>query len=365
MGTNSELFKVEISDNDYTAMCKVIDNLIIKNVTDEQEPPALFSINGVEVLPLQSFALVTAEKKGGKSNMAGILMAAGISKDKQVLGGAVKRIQEEPLSIVVVDTEQPKKDARRTYRRVMRAAGYEGQEWNEKGITPISIRTLEQKQRQRAVAVALRKYNPNMIILDGIADLMDSINDEQTSTSIIEWLATIAEEHNCLVVGMLHLNHGSDKIGGWAGRIAGQKYTDSFYIHKERDKGFFTVKHEGRGESAPDLKFRIVSNPNDKIGYWEVVGLDACIPEITAEDQERDKLQELIEAAPLPCSNVQLVQFLTQHSGKSRSWCFRGLRKCKEWKMLASRKEGNRSIWYIPKNDCEEIEQVKLPYADD
>jgi len=320
---------------------------VIMNVPDEEEPPALFTINGVEVLPKQTVSVIAAQKKSGKTNFAGLLMTASVSPDHQVLNGAI-RSNGESLMILYFDTEQPLRDARRTLRRVMKTAGYEyDEQWINHNIVSISVKDIDESDRMIIIELAVREYKPQLVIVDGIADLIYSINDEKEAKEVMVWMDYIACQYDCAVVGMLHLNYNSGKIGGWAGTMANKKFTDCFILRKDKEHGLFVVEHEGRGESAPKLYFKIFCPPGDKVGWWSIVDAN-IIPELTKEDAEEMDLRKLMDAAPLPCSNTVLVTWLMNTKRwTSKSPANKALRKCKDYGILNSRREGKQSIWYM------------------
>lgn len=352
----------KITDEKIKSMLERLSSIEITNVPDEQEPPSLFNINGVEVLPKDAVGIIAAQKKSGKSNFAGLLMAASASPNHQVLNGAI-RSNEGTLKILNIDTEQPLRDARRTLRRVMKTAGYDyGEQWNTHSIVSISVKDIEEYERMDLVELAIKKFKPQLVFVDGIADLIASINDEGQAKEVMAWMDYLSCEYDCAVVGMLHLNYNSGKIGGWAGTQANKKFTDSFILKKDKSSGFFTVEHEGRGESAPNLRFKIVCPVGQKVGWWESV--DPSIPDLTKEDAEELDLRNLIDAAPLPCTNTQLVSWLMQvkrWTGKSSA--DRVLRKCKQYGILDSHREGKQSVWYMVTS--QDAQEQELNLSDD
>jgi len=135
---------------------ELLSSIEILNVADEDETQGLFTVGGVEVLPRQSVNIIAAQKKSGKTNFAGVLMAAAISRERQTLGGLVRvRLSDEAeadsaLKILVIDTEQPLRDARRTLRRVMKTAGYDAAEqWHNYGITVLSFKDIDASETVR------------------------------------------------------------------------------------------------------------------------------------------------------------------------------------------------------------------------
>ena len=335
----------------------------ILNVPDEEDPPALFTVNGVEVLPKQSVAIIAAQKKSGKTNFGGLLMAACASPEHQVLNGAI-RCNEETLSVLNIDTEQPLRDARRTLRRVMRTVGYDyGEQWNKHNIVSLSVKDVDEGDRMNLIELAVQKHKPQLVIIDGVADLIASINDEREAKEVMAWMDYLSCQYDCALIGMLHLNYGSSKVGGWAGTQANKKFSDCFVLKKNKDSGFVIVEHEGRGESAPKLHFQIFCPMGDKIGWWKE--LDAnTVAELTNEDRKEMEMRELADAAPLPCTNTQLVIWLMNvKRWSSKSPANKYLRKCKELGILNSRREGRQSIWF--KVSAPDAQEQELELSDD
>ena len=162
-----------------------IPQVEVLNVPDEQEPPSLFTVNGVEVVNKHAVTVIGAQRKSGKTQFAGLQMAACISAEKQVLNGAIRNT-DDVKDILYIDTEQPWRDCRRTLRRVMKTAGYCYDEpWNEHGIRCISVKDIDEADRMAMIELAIRQYRPQLVIIDGIADLIPSINDERQSKEVL------------------------------------------------------------------------------------------------------------------------------------------------------------------------------------
>lgn len=372
VATNQEAAVGELLDPEKLA--QVLKAIEIVNCADEEEPQGLFTVGGVEVLPRQSVNIISAQKKSGKTNFAGVLMAACASAQRQVFNGLVCCTQDS-TKVLVADTEQPLKDARRTLRRAMKTAGFDyDEQWAAHNINVLSFKDIDSTE-EAAVQVdgkpltvrmqrllleeAVKRYRPDLLIIDGIADLLQSINDEAEARELMRFLDYLACEYNCAVVGMLHLNYGSGKIGGWAGTQANKKFTDCFTLKKRN--GFFEVSHEGRGAEAPKLRFRILCPPGDKFGWWEYVPDNDIL--VTTEDMKRQELVTLLEGAPLPCRNAVLVRWImSKDHHPSQSTADRLLRQCKEQGVLTSHKEGRCSIWDWARE--EEAEEAEMEFDD-
>jgi hypothetical protein len=369
VGNFSEIGKDSGEKNDGIAperlaeLAKAIMDEEVMNIPDESEQPSLYNINGVEVISPCAITLVTAQKKSGKSNFKGVLIAAGLHAESQVLNGAV-RSNLGRLGFLDIDTEQPKKDARRLLRRIMKTAGYEyNSNWAKYGLHCISVKDYAAEDSRIMVELAIVAHKPQIVFIDGIADIITSINNEQESVELFKWLDYLSCQYECAIVGMLHQNFGTSKIGGWAGTQGGKKYSDGFSLTKSKGSGFFTVAHEGRSESAPDLRFRIECPPGDKIGWYAPV--DDTISELSEEDQEKAMYQELVDAAPLPMRNKQFVIWLMNTKRwTSDSPAKKALRKMKEYGIVDSKREGKSSIWFKP-SGIQDATEEPLPLEED
>jgi len=328
-------------------LAKAVRDKEVTNIPDEQEKPAFYNINGVEVISPCAITMVTAQKKSGKSNFKGVLIAAALHQNSEILDGAV-RSNLGRLRFLDIDTEQPVKDARRLLRRIMKTAGYDyATDWTQHGLHCVSVKDYAAEDSRMMIELAITAYKPHVVFVDGIADIISSINNEMENVELFRWLDYLSNQYECAIVGMLHQNYGSQKIGGWSGTQGGKKYSDGFMLTKSKGSGYFTVAHEGRSESAPDLRYRIECPPGDKIGWYAPV--DANISELSDEDQERAMLQELADAAPLPMRNKSLVMWLMNTKRwTSDSPAKKTLRKMKEYGLLDSRREGKSSIWFRP-----------------
>lgn len=305
----------ELGKDDLEAIAAELKRLEIRNVSDESEPKALFTINDVPVLYPKSIAMVVAQKKSGKTNSIGLLMAASISSNHSVLDGCIKS-NEGTINILVFDTEQPDRDARQTLRRVMVTAGYDKTEqWNKHDIRSISLRNKNEKEMQTLILVGILRYEPQLVVIDGIADVVRDINNQSESKAMLQWMATLAEKFNCCILGALHLNPGTTKATGWLGTQGMKKFTDCITMTKK--DGSFTLTHEGRGRSPEPVRFRIEGAETDGIGKW--VNLTPQTRQDKLDVHYADRQAVLDKVSAWPCSKAALrkaVQELRTNEGK-------------------------------------------------
>ena len=66
---------------------------------------------------------------------------------------------------------------------------------------------------------AVERYDPDLVIVDGIRDLVNDINDGVLAQEVMEELMQMAALKNCCIVCVLHQNKGSEdhNLRGWIG----------------------------------------------------------------------------------------------------------------------------------------------------
>ena len=266
---------------------------------DYPEPYYMLEYNGVPFSTIGGIQAISGQKKNGKSFVLTQLMAAilgnGSDRTRQYLPGlqvperTVKYIGHEP-KVLYVDTEMEKLNSAKVLRRVHWLCGWDMKIPNER-FNVLWLKNMPRdgqeeahKRRYRLICNAIDATNPDIVFIDGIRDLLSSINDEQTAVAILESLSSMAEERRMCIWNALHQNprinsDGEDaKMRGWTGTELGNKVSDTFISIKNKSASgvTFTVKQQdARGRDVDDWKFevtddagalgvpRIISNPGD------------------------------------------------------------------------------------------------------
>ena len=79
-----------------------------------------------------------------------------------------------------------------------------------------------------------KAYQPDLIVIDNVRDLMHDINDGQKSHRLVEQLMHMASENQCNVTCVIHQNRSSDNRGlrGWLGTEMINKVFEVFTSQK-------------------------------------------------------------------------------------------------------------------------------------
>ncbi len=165
----------------------------------------LFRLFGKPCFPRGELVAVTGKAKSGKTFLSSMLMACSTVRD--VL--SFHREREEPLRVLWYDTEQSDESTQDIMRhRLMPMTG-----GDVSRIDVFNVRCLPWKQRRELLGVAVGSCNPDLVIVDGIRDLVNDINDGVLAQEVMEELMKLAADRKCCITCILHQNKGSeDKV---------------------------------------------------------------------------------------------------------------------------------------------------------
>ena len=297
----------QLDEESQKAIFDFLDEAEIFNMPREKDP-SLFELNGVRMICRKALTTVSGKVKQGKSNLIGVLMAAAISKSGKVLDGSVK-VLDKGLKVLYVDTEQPVWDVWKPLGRTLRTAGFSKEiDWRELGLYTLHIKNTKKiktklgnicqdvmQLKKILIEQAIKRYRADIVIVDNYNHLLQSINDEEKSIELREWIEGVAEDNGCAIIRVMHQNFGSDKTGGWSGSDAEKSSTDMLKGRRVTDSlgtSYFEFTYIGRSMEMPPLKFRIVGD------HWELYDeqqarRNALEAYLVKQDKKKDDLAVL------------------------------------------------------------------------
>ena len=189
---------------------------------------------------------ITGRAKSGKTFFTSILMALSVCGE--VLG--IKRIDPKPLRVLWMDTEQSEESTQEILcDRIMKLwqrnmpEGESIENFPSEMFDIFNVRADAWQDRLPLLEEAIREYKPDLVILDGIRDLVNDINDGIMSQKVIERLMNLASETDCCIVSILHQNKASEdkNLRGWIGTELTYKSFEVYECSKDNDR-IFSVK---------------------------------------------------------------------------------------------------------------------------
>ena len=196
----------------------------------------LFHLFGKPCFPRRELVAITGKAKSGKTFVTSMLMACCQSRD--VL--AFQRIGDEPLRVLWYDTEQSDESTQDILRnRVMRMVDGDG-----KLFDIFNVRGVAWKERRDLLREAVTRCKPDLVIVDGIRDLVNDINDGVLAQEVMEELMHLATEHNCCIVCVLHQNKSGEdhNLRGWIGTELMNKAFEVYSCEKLLPQRIFSLE---------------------------------------------------------------------------------------------------------------------------
>ena len=189
---------------------------------------------------------ITGRAKSGKTFFTSMLMALGVCNE--VMG--IRRIDPKPLRVLWMDTEQSEESTQEILcDRIMRLwqrnmpEGESIENFPSEMLDIFNVRAEAWQDRLPLLEEAILEYKPDLVILDGIRDLVNDINDGILSQQVIERLMNLASETDCCIVSILHQNKASEdkNLRGWIGTELTYKSFEVYECSKDTDR-IFSVK---------------------------------------------------------------------------------------------------------------------------
>ena len=196
----------------------------------------LFHLYDKPCFPRRELVAITGKAKSGKTFVTSMLMACCQSRD--VL--AFQRIGDEPLRVLWYDTEQSDESTQDILKnRVMRMVDGDGMLFDI-----FNVRGVAWKERRDLLREAVTRCKPDLVIVDGIRDLVNDINDGVLAQEVMEELMHLATEHDCCIVCVLHQNKSGEdhNLRGWIGTELMNKAFEVYSCEKLLPQRIFSLE---------------------------------------------------------------------------------------------------------------------------
>ena len=197
---------------------------------------------------------IKAKQKGGKTNAIAMMAAAVLSGKNGLLTCSVP-----DSKVLVIDTEQNGRDTQRIYKMTLALAGLPEEDIYDRFQT-FCLRSMDIAQKHSALQQLIAHFQPDIVFVDGIVDMVNSFNDEAESKNFITELMRLSTKEisgkETAIVCVLHTNKSKedDNMRGHLGTILAQKSSTNLMV--ERRGYTFTVSDAcSRHELLPSWSF--------------------------------------------------------------------------------------------------------------
>lgn len=238
-----------------------IPNAYVVDVAHPSPPEDfLLAHSGVPFIPKGDITTIKAKAKSGKTQLVKQIIAALISPNGACNG--LISVKGTPSRIFWMDTEQSFCSSDKAYKSVLRLAGLPDTN-NSENLRLINTRMLSYKERLDILKEETRGGTYDLVVIDGIKDLVKNINDPGETDNIISEILRLTQTHRFNLLCVIHENPRSDedKMRGWLGTELANKSFEVFEVSIDSDSGVFTVKNsERREKTVPSFGFQFDDN---------------------------------------------------------------------------------------------------------
>lgn len=227
-----------IMETNQVSLFEKLERLRITASSDIKPHEFLFNWNDTPCFARGELVAVTGKAKSGKTYLNSLLMAACAS-DGQL---GLTRKSDAALRVLWIDTEQSEDT---TFEILQdRIGAMIGAEPSQEQFHVFNLRQVHWKERIDLVLASISICQPDIVIFDGIRDVVGDINDYAEAQTVIGQLLSIASFTHACIVCVLHQNKAvEDKtLRGALGTELQNKSFETYECTKDPESRIFKIR---------------------------------------------------------------------------------------------------------------------------
>ena len=250
-----ELFK-KLLDQIYADTLSLLQSFEVRLDRKPRVPEPVVGIEDITIGSSGNILALTGPEGSGKSNyLAGLLagtLAPADGPGFDTLGTQVSP-NHDGRAVLLYDTEQSDAQLYRNLEGIARRAGLRRfDDW----FKAYALVGMQRKDRLQSIFQSMdRLYYEHggihLVVIDGVADLVDGVNDEESAVALIDELFRLAGIYQTCIVCVLHLSPSGYKLRGHLGSEISRKASGILSIEKESGSKYSIVKALKVREGSP------------------------------------------------------------------------------------------------------------------
>jgi hypothetical protein len=238
----------------------IFNECLIDASEELPKPPIAISIGykyeeHVPLVTYGNFCAVVGASKSMKSFFKSALLACYIGGQAQNYFIDIKGHDTKGKYVIDIDTEQGKYHVQKAVKRVHTMIG-----GDYKGYQGFALRPKTSKERVVFIEWLLKESEYSgkigLLSIDGIADLVEDVNDLKESNEITQKLMTWSNDYNIAIITVIHKNFGTEKATGHLGSSVLKKAECVCFVDKS-DKIVTVVAKYSRNIPFDDFTFTV------------------------------------------------------------------------------------------------------------
>ena len=263
---------------------------------DYDNPPdaskSVIAVNGVPLGTQDNLFCITGGEGTGKSNYIAAILAGTLGAERldaeQTLGLEVTP-NPRGLAVLHYDTEQSEAQLHKNLGKTLRRASLTSV---PDFYHSLYLASLSRKDRLKLIRESMDLFHHkhggiHLVVIDGIADLIRSANDETESIAIVDELYRLAGIYNTCIICVLHFVPNGIKLRGHIGSELQRKAAGILSIEKDENPEYSVVKALKVRDGSP------LDVPMTLFGWDKALDMHVYRGEKSKEDKDKRKSNEL------------------------------------------------------------------------
>ena len=296
LGNNSNDLKVLLSDmftNMYSQTMMILKSCEIDYDNPPDASKSVVAVNGVPLGTQDNLFCITGGEGTGKSNYISGILSGTLGSERlqaeQTLGLEITA-NPKGLAVLHYDTEQSEAQLHKNLGKTLRRAGVKSV---PEFYHSLYLASLSRKDRLKIIRESMDLFyhkhgGIHIVVIDGIADLIRSANDETESIAIVDELYRLAGIYNTCIVCVLHFVPNGIKLRGHIGSELQRKAAGILSIEKDDNPEYSVVKALKVRDGSP------LDVPMMLFGWDKTEDMHVYRGEKSKEDKEKRKTDELL-----------------------------------------------------------------------
>jgi hypothetical protein len=279
---------------------------------DFNHPPIqaemIISINDVPLGTQGNLFGITGGEGTGKSNYVGSLIAGSIRNANFSIDtlGATVLPNTAGKAVLLYDTEQSEVQLYKNISGILKRGKLNAMPDYFKAYC---LTSMSRKERLQAIVQSMDKFyyqfgGIQMVVIDGIADLVRCANDEAESVGVIDELYRLAGIYKTCIVCVLHFIPNGMKLRGHLGSELQRKAAAILSIERDEEPQISVVKALKVRDGSP------LDVPLIQFAWNKELQMHMFIGEKTKEEKEKRKETELSSVAKTIFEKQRLCTYL-------------------------------------------------------
>lgn len=356
---------VEIVDNPYLLFKSTHKEILFDADRKVKRPTPIVSIEESIIATKGNVITLLGQSKAGKSAIISGWIAGMINRNPINIDTLGFKIQPniDSKAVVHFDTEQSYYDWHRSQQNILKRSKLHDR---PDSYHSVFLRTTDVAERIKIIdktcKVMYDKFDGiQAIFIDGIADLVHSVNDEKECYQVIDWLLKLSDIYQTVVIVVIHLNPGAlEKARGHLGSQLNRKSESILSVTKTKGSDIsrvkpFLLRNAGVSDTPQiefhwdkDKKHHAFLNYDYSGGYQEPTKAEIGIETII------DILEENVSL-----SHTELKNLIIEKNSVSESTAKRVIKNADKKGII--QKNDNREYSLIPKED-EKTDDDDVPF---